>query len=201
MAGLAALLNLGVANGGEPDVASSPLSPYEPTWNSLKRHHNPQWLSEAKFGIYTHWGPPKASDLATWKPDEFDPEAWGELIQTSGARFAGPVSEHGVQVAMWDSKLAARSIAKQGLKRDVMGEVKAALAKRGIRFLASFHAFTPKERRLAAGGKVREVVNKYDPDVIFFDLGMGGSLDARNSGSYIGGKKLNGKSKRLFRGA
>ena len=128
-------------------VTPSQLPLYEPTWNSLKRHHNPQWLSEAKFGIYTHWGPPKASDLAMWKPDHFDPEAWAELIQSAGARFAGPVSEHGVQVAMWDSNLTNLSIAKQGLKRDVMGEVKPALAKRGIRFLASFHAFTPHERR------------------------------------------------------
>jgi hypothetical protein len=56
IAGLASLLNLPVAEAAEPGAAPSPLSPYEATWNSLKRHHNPQWLSEAKFGIYTHWG-------------------------------------------------------------------------------------------------------------------------------------------------
>lgn len=194
---LASLTARGAVHGGF-EVPPVPGSPFEPSWNSLRRHRNPQWLSEAKFGIYTHWGPPRASDLPTWKPAHFDPEAWAELIQSAGARFAGPVSEHGVQVAMWDSNLTDRSVAKQGLKRDVMGEVKAALAKRNIRFLASFHAFNSKERRLAPGGKVREVVDKYDPDVIFFDLGMGGSLDARNSGKYIGGKKLNGKSNAYF---
>ena len=30
---------------------------YQPTWNSLAGHPFPQWLREAKFGIYTHWGP------------------------------------------------------------------------------------------------------------------------------------------------
>jgi alpha-L-fucosidase len=30
---------------------------YEPTWNSLKRHRQPEWLDDAKFGIYFHWGP------------------------------------------------------------------------------------------------------------------------------------------------
>ena len=194
IAGLAALMNVPVGEAADFPAEPTGSLPFAPTWNSLKRHRNPQWLSDAKFGIYTHWGPPKTSDLATWKPAKFDPDAWAELIASAGARFAGPVSEHGVEVAMWDSKLTTQSVAQQGLKRDVMGEVKAALAKRGIRFLASFHAFGPKERRLAAGGKVREVVDKYDPDVIFFDLGMGGSLDARNSGRYIGGKKLNGKS-------
>lgn len=29
---------------------------YEPTWESLKHHSTPQWLRDAKFGIYTHWG-------------------------------------------------------------------------------------------------------------------------------------------------
>lgn len=29
---------------------------YEPTWESLKKHDTPQWLRDAKFGIYTHWG-------------------------------------------------------------------------------------------------------------------------------------------------
>ncbi len=30
--------------------------PYKPTWNSLERHSTPEWLKNAKFGIYTHWG-------------------------------------------------------------------------------------------------------------------------------------------------
>ncbi|MBD3353068.1 MAG: hypothetical protein GF364_16425 [Candidatus Lokiarchaeota archaeon] len=29
---------------------------YKPTWNSLKRHRTPEWLDDAKFGIYFHWG-------------------------------------------------------------------------------------------------------------------------------------------------
>lgn len=178
----------------EPTRSSTDTRIFAPNWNSVRRHPNPQWLSDAKFGIYTHWGPRRASELANWKPDKFDPESWAELIHGAGAEFAGPVSEHGAQVAMWDSDLTDLCVTKSGPKRDVMGEVKAALAKRGIRFLASFHAFNVGERRLAVGGKVREVVAKYEPDVIFFDLGMGGSLQARNIGSYIGGKKLNGKS-------
>ena len=30
---------------------------YTPAWESLKKHHSvPEWLRDAKFGIYTHWG-------------------------------------------------------------------------------------------------------------------------------------------------
>ena len=32
------------------------MKTFEPTWNSLSRHQMPQWLQDAKFGIYTHWG-------------------------------------------------------------------------------------------------------------------------------------------------
>lgn len=44
---------------------------YEPTWNSLRRHPNPQWLQDAKFGIYTHWGiysVPATGPNVTWYP-------------------------------------------------------------------------------------------------------------------------------------
>ncbi|MBD3186640.1 alpha-L-fucosidase [Candidatus Bathyarchaeota archaeon] len=29
---------------------------FEPTWSSLKRHRHPEWLDDAKYGIYFHWG-------------------------------------------------------------------------------------------------------------------------------------------------
>jgi alpha-L-fucosidase len=29
---------------------------YRPEWPSLTRHEHPQWLLDAKFGIYAHWG-------------------------------------------------------------------------------------------------------------------------------------------------
>ncbi len=31
--------------------------PYQPAWDSLKAHRDPEWFRDAKFGIYTHWGP------------------------------------------------------------------------------------------------------------------------------------------------
>ena len=29
---------------------------YEPTWESLAKSEIPEWLKDAKFGVYTHWG-------------------------------------------------------------------------------------------------------------------------------------------------
>jgi alpha-L-fucosidase len=31
--------------------------PFKANWNSLKAHKDPEWFRDAKFGIYTHWGP------------------------------------------------------------------------------------------------------------------------------------------------
>lgn len=30
---------------------------YDPTWDSLRAHQTPEWMLDAKFGIYAHWGP------------------------------------------------------------------------------------------------------------------------------------------------
>ena len=32
------------------------MKKFEPTWNSLSQYAMPEWLRDAKFGIYTHWG-------------------------------------------------------------------------------------------------------------------------------------------------
>ena len=34
-----------------------PVGSYEPEWSSLEKHEAvPQWMRDAKFGIYVHWG-------------------------------------------------------------------------------------------------------------------------------------------------
>jgi alpha-L-fucosidase len=46
-------------------------TPYQPNWQSLRQHVTPQWLRDAKFGIYTHWGiysVPAFGPNGTWYP-------------------------------------------------------------------------------------------------------------------------------------
>ena len=35
--------------------------------------------------------------------EAFDPDAWADLVVLSGARYAGPVSEHADNYSLWDS--------------------------------------------------------------------------------------------------
>lgn len=39
------------------------------------------------------------------KGEAFDPEEWADLVVKSGARYAGPVTEHADNFSMWDSSV------------------------------------------------------------------------------------------------
>lgn len=42
---------------------------FEENWDSLKHYEIPQWMKDAKFGIFIHWGPNSVAELHTdWYP-------------------------------------------------------------------------------------------------------------------------------------
>lgn len=40
--------------------------PFEPTWESLRRFKCPDWFRDAKFGIWSHWGPQSVPMYGDW---------------------------------------------------------------------------------------------------------------------------------------
>jgi alpha-L-fucosidase len=40
--------------------------PFEPTWASLRRYECPDWFRDAKFGIWSHWGPQSVPMYGDW---------------------------------------------------------------------------------------------------------------------------------------
>ncbi|HJA67946.1 MAG TPA: alpha-L-fucosidase [Candidatus Mediterraneibacter cottocaccae] len=139
----------------------------------------------------------------------FDPDEWAELVVRSGARYAGPVSEHSDNFSLWNSSVNPVNSVNYGPHRDVVGECFHAFRQRGIRTLATFHhqwlwgwfmstdpdadVYVPEnemyygpalpletnryipyrlpDSRFCATWrkKVEEVVDQYDPDVVYFD--------------------------------
>lgn len=137
---------------------------YQPTWNSLRKHKTPQWLIEAKFGIYTHITlqtinnikgneeVPKHELIDDFKLENFNAAKWAELFQKSGAKFAGPVAWHGSGMVHWDSDITNFNTVDMGPGVDLVGELSKEIRKRDLKVITSFHP----------GYWYQRVLNKHD---------------------------------------
>ena len=77
--------------------------------------------------------------LPMWHADRFGPDEWADLVVRSGAKYAGPVTEHSDNFSMWNSSVNPVNAMNYGPCRDVVGECFRAFRSRGIRTLATFH--------------------------------------------------------------
>ncbi|WP_186826878.1 alpha-L-fucosidase [Seonamhaeicola algicola] len=124
---------------------------YKPTWSSLQQHETPQWLKDAKFGIYTHFSLESMRFkngnenkhfhelLNEFKFENFNAAAWAELFKRAGAKFAGPVAWHGSGMVHWNSDVTEFDVVDKGPKKDITGLLKEEITKRDMKFLMSFH--------------------------------------------------------------
>ncbi|MBV9382693.1 MAG: alpha-L-fucosidase, partial [Streptosporangiaceae bacterium] len=63
--GLLAYPALSASGGSRRGRAAASSGPYQPTVESLSTHPLPQWYSDAKFGIFIHWG---VYSVPAWAP-------------------------------------------------------------------------------------------------------------------------------------
>lgn len=152
---------------------------------------------EALYGPLSKFG--YHDFIPMFKGEHFNAEEWAMFYKKSGARFAGTVGEHHDGFSMWNSKLTPFNAKKMGPHRDVVGEIEKAVRKNGMKFFVSLHhennhtyvnikpqwaAYKPKYAKLYGSmmpedkwdkmwlGKCNEVVDKYHPDIIYFDAWM-----------------------------
>ncbi len=221
------LLSYGIAS-----AKSEPIV-YEQNWSSLSKHKMPQWLLDAKFGIYSHWGPqtvvremPKGTKMSSleafelWKGEKFNAKEWAKLYKDAGAQFAGYLANHGSGCLNWDSQISDWNIMNHGPKRDILGEVLKAVKSEGMHTMASFHSVTAnsiwgqvsKSNRTYiqpdvtkkdefSGNRVgnsdwmdgwcdriQEAVEKYDIEMLWFDVSFGNTVGADMRGILKEGK-------------
>src|SRR5688572_24159968 len=50
------LYDYGDDYGPQPEEAPSPVTKYEPNWESLDARPLPAWYDQSKIGIFIHWG-------------------------------------------------------------------------------------------------------------------------------------------------
>jgi alpha-L-fucosidase len=95
------------------------------------KHHIQDYGPQSQFGYKDF--------IPLFKAEKFDPEAWAELFRKAGAKYVIPVAEHHDGFPMYDCSFTDWSAAKMGPKRDVAGELAAAVRKQGLHFGASSH--------------------------------------------------------------
>ncbi len=105
--------------------------------NIYDKGHEARAFHEKTFGSTNAFG---YKDLIPeFTGEHFDPEQWAGLVQLAGAKYAGPVTEHGDNYSLWNSQINPVNSVKTGPCRDVVGECFDAFRTRGIRCLATFH--------------------------------------------------------------
>lgn len=130
--------------------------------NADAPHLRMEWWSEAKFGMFIHWGayskaggewngetnhhewlqftakiPLKEyTEFAkTFDPKDFDPNAWVKVAKDAGMKYLVITSKHHDGIAMYDSKVSDHNIIKlAGLEMDPIRQLAEACRKQGLKF-------------------------------------------------------------------
>jgi alpha-L-fucosidase len=95
------------------------------------KHHAETYGPQSQFGYKDF--------IPRFKAEKFDADHWAELFRKAGAKYVVPVAEHHDGFPMYDCSFTEWSAAKMGPKRDVVGELAAAVRKQGLHFGASSH--------------------------------------------------------------
>lgn len=122
--------------------------------------------------------------------NQWDPAAWAEAFRDAGARYVVLVTKHHDGLCLWPSQIENRHQAGWTTKRDIVGELAAAVRAAGLRFgvyysggidwtfnrrplrtLGDFMASTPGGDYPAyAMAQVRELIDRYEPSVLWNDI-------------------------------
>jgi alpha-L-fucosidase len=161
--------------------------------SAVFKHHKETWGDQKDFGYKDF--------IPMFKAENWDPVEWAQFFKSVGARYVVPSAEHHDHFAMWDSELTDWNAAKMGPKRDVIGELAEAVRAEGMYYGVSNHrargwnfytydeAFDTMNPDYADfywpqldkepdqawledwQARLEEVVDKYHPDVMWFDYG------------------------------
>ncbi|HEY0862641.1 MAG TPA: alpha-L-fucosidase [Lacunisphaera sp.] len=90
-----------------------------------------------KFGPQDKFG--YKDFIPLFRAEKYDPAAWAGLFRRAGAKYVMPVAEHHDGFAMYDSALTRWDAKDMGPRRDLIGELAAAVRHEGLVFCLSNH--------------------------------------------------------------
>ncbi|MBX7256612.1 MAG: alpha-L-fucosidase [Candidatus Hydrogenedentes bacterium] len=95
------------------------------------RHHVETYGKQSEFGYKDF--------IPLFTAEKFNADEWASLFKQAGARYVVPVAEHHDGFAMYKSELTHWNAVELGPKRDVIGELAAAVRKQDMVFGVSSH--------------------------------------------------------------
>jgi alpha-L-fucosidase len=120
-----------------------------------------------------------------FRAELFDPKRWADVFARAGVKYVVPTSKHHDGFALWPSEQASRTwgrpwnAAEVGPKRDLLGELAAAVRERGLKFgvyYSLYEWFNPlwlgdRTRYVSEHmmPQFRDLVTRYQPALIFSD--------------------------------
>jgi alpha-L-fucosidase len=107
-----------------------PRNMYLPKEATFK-HHIATFGPQSQFGYKDF--------IPRFTAEHFDARHWAEVFRKSGAKYVVPVAEHHDGFPMYDCSFTEWSAAKMGPKRDIVGELAAAVRAEGLHLGASSH--------------------------------------------------------------
>ncbi len=181
---------------------------------SLHAQEKMEWFGDAKLGIFIHWGIYAVNGIdESWSffnnyishedylrqlegftAEKFDPDAWANLIKSSGAQYTVITSKHHDGVALWDTEMGGISVVDQSpAGRDLIEPFVSAMRKNGLKVGLyyslpdwSYDDYTHHTRTVKRydidddperwnsfleyyQGQLDELSRKFDPDLYWFD--------------------------------
>jgi alpha-L-fucosidase len=95
------------------------------------KHHVETYGPQSEFGYKDF--------IPMFRAEKFNADQWAELFKKAGAKYVVPVAEHHDGFPMYDCSFTEWNAVKMGPKRDIVGELAAAIRRQGMHFGASSH--------------------------------------------------------------
>ena len=159
-------------------------------WYWLSAIHPGEQFADSRAYHQQNYAGTDYMDMADgFRAELFNASYWADLFYRSGAKYIVPTSKHHDGFALWPSVHASRAYGRPwnavdvGPKRDLIGEIAAAVRARGLKFgiyyslYEWFHPlWRPEEEGTVADfvsthslPQLKDVVQRYAPSLIFSD--------------------------------
>ncbi|MEX6688972.1 alpha-L-fucosidase [Danxiaibacter flavus] len=130
-------------------VAATAQTKYVPSAENLKDR---QWFTDAKFGLFIHWGPFSIPGSGEWvmnerkitvknytrlmdffNPIDFNAQEWVSMAKNAGMKYITLITRHHDGFSMWDTKYSDFNIMNSPYKKDIVKMVADECHKQGVK--------------------------------------------------------------------